>query len=62
MIEKVSKMQFRCTDGNDEQAGTVDKRVFILLNGAPYGFTESRNFFKKGLISMFWSLLLQTFY
>ena len=46
-------MQLRCTDGNDEQAGTVDKRVFIVLNGAPSGYTRSRKNFKEALILMF---------
>ena len=61
VVEKVSKMQFKCTDGSDEQAGTVDKRVFILLNAAPSDSTRTRNFFKEALISMF-GALSQTFY
>ena len=40
-------MQFWCTDGNDELAGTVDKRAFILLNGPPYGYTGIQKFFQR---------------
>ena len=31
VIEKVSKMQLRSTDGNDKKAGTVDKKFLYFL-------------------------------
>lgn len=55
IIENVSQLRMRCADGSNTEIGTVDKRVFILLNGPPSGYRKTRKFLKAALISMFGS-------
>ena len=42
-------------DGTVEEVGTNEKRIFIQLNGFPFGYKGTRSFSKAALLPMYGS-------
>ena len=53
VISNVMQKRPRANDGNFEDMGTADMRVFVEINGPPAGYKGTRKLLKAALIKKY---------